>query len=204
MLHAAITEPSNWRANRRFDGWLKAGSIVGICGVDTRALTALIRDNGMPNAILAHRPDGVLRSRAAEGGSRRPADIARLDLVPLVASAQRYEWDETPWRWPVGYGERDKAAHKVITMDYGVKRNILRLLAKAGCEVTVVPSTASAEDILALQPDGVFLSNGPAAQLVRRLCRCRSSRALLDRKTPDLRHLPRPPDDGAERSAAGP
>ncbi len=197
VLHAAITEPSNWRASRHFDGWLKSRNIVGICGIDTRALTALIRDNGMPNAIIAHSPDGVFDVARLKAEAARLPDMAGLDLVPLVTSAQRYEWEETPWRWPVGYGKRDKAAHKVVAIDYGVKRNILRLLAKAGCDVTVVPSTATAEDILALKPDGVFLSNGPgdpaatgeyAVPVITRPAR---------QEDPDLRHLPRPPDDGA-------
>ena len=161
VLHAAVTQPSNWRANKHFDAWLKARNIIGISGVDTRALTALIRDNGMPNAIIAHSPDGNfdlprLKKMAAELPS-----MAGLDLVPLVTAAQRYDWSETPWQWPAGYGQRETVKHRVVAIDYGVKRNILRLLAKAGCDVTVVPSTATAEDILSLNPDGIFLSNGP-------------------------------------------
>ena len=158
VLHAAITEPSSWRANRHFDAWLKARNIVGICGVDTRALTALIRDNGMPNAILAHSPDGVFDIERLKKQAAGLPSMAGLDLVPLVTASQRYDWDETPWVWPVGYGKRESNKFKVVAIDYGVKRNILRLLAKAGCDVTVVPSTTSAEDILALKPDGIFLT----------------------------------------------
>ena len=184
VLHAAITEPSNWRANRHFDAWLKARGIVGVCGVDTRALTALIRDNGMPNAVLAHSPDGAfdipgLKKRAAE-----LPDMAGLDLVPLVTSAQRYDWDETPWVWPAGYGRRGRAAHKVVAIDYGVKRNILRLLSKAGCDVTVVPSTTSAAAILALAPDGVFLSNGPGDPAATGQYAVPVIRELLERRIP--------------------
>ncbi len=87
--------------------------------------------------------------------------MAGLDLVPLVAGTRRFEWDETPWELGRGYGQRSDAAHHVVAIDYGVKRNILRLLAKAGCKVTVVPPTATADEIFALAPDGVFLSNGP-------------------------------------------
>ncbi|KQU51798.1 carbamoyl phosphate synthase small subunit [Bosea sp. Leaf344] len=184
VLHAAITEPSNWRSNRHFDSWLKSRNIVGICGVDTRALTALIRDGGMPNAVIAHSPDGVFDVARLKAEAARLPDMAGLDLVPLVTSAQRYEWEETPWRWPVGYGKRDKAAHRVVAIDYGVKRNILRLLAKAGCEVTVVPSTASAEDILALKPDGVFLSNGPGDPAATGEYAVPVIRELLERKIP--------------------
>jgi carbamoyl-phosphate synthase small subunit len=184
VLHAAITEPSNWRASRHFDAWLKARNIVGICGVDTRALTALIRDNGMPNAILAHSPDGVFDIPRLQKMASDLPDMAGLDLVPLVTSAQRYDWDETPWQWPVGYGKRDGAAHKVVAIDYGVKRNILRLLSKAGCDVTVVPSTASAADIMALKPDGIFLSNGPGDPAATGEYAVPVIRELLDKKIP--------------------
>ncbi len=184
VLHAAITEPSNWRASRHFDAWLKARNIVGICGVDTRALTALIRDNGMPNAILAHSPDGVFDIPRLQKMASDLPDMAGLDLVPLVTSAQRYDWDETPWQWPVGYGKREGAAHKVVAIDYGVKRNILRLLTKAGCDVTVVPSTASAADIMALKPDGIFLSNGPGDPAATGEYAVPVIRELLDRKVP--------------------
>ncbi|WNJ92267.1 glutamine-hydrolyzing carbamoyl-phosphate synthase small subunit [Bosea sp. 685] len=184
VLHAAITEPSNWRANRHFDAWLKARNIVGISGIDTRALTALIRDNGMPNAIIAHSPDGVFDIEQLKREAAALPDMAGLDLVPLVTAAQRYSWDETPWIWPVGYGKRESAVHKVVAIDYGVKRNILRLLSKAGCEVTVVPSTASAEDILALQPDGIFLSNGPGDPAATGEYAVPVIKALLDKKIP--------------------
>lgn len=184
VLHADITEPSNWRASRHLDAWLKARNIVGICGVDTRALTALIRDKGMPNAILAHSPDGVFDIPRLKQQAAALPDMAGLDLVPLVTAAQRYDWTETPWQWPVGYGQRESAAHRVVAIDYGVKRNILRLLAKAGCEVTVVPSTATAEDILALQPDGVFLSNGPGDPAATGEYAVPVIRELLDRKIP--------------------
>jgi carbamoyl-phosphate synthase small subunit len=184
VLHAAITEPSNWRTSRHFDAWLKARNIVGICGVDTRALTALIRDNGMPNAMLAHSPDGVFDIPRLKTLAAELPDMAGLDLVPLVTSAQRYGWNETPWVWPAGYGTRDKAAHKVVAIDYGVKRNILRLLSKAGCDVTVVPSTASADDIMALKPDGIFLSNGPGDPSATGEYAVPVIRALLDQRIP--------------------
>ncbi len=184
VLHAAITEPSNWRASRHFDAWLKARNIVGICGVDTRALTALIRDNGMPNAILAHAPDGVFDLPRLKKLAAELPDMAGLDLVPMVTSAQRYEWDETPWQWPAGYGKREGAAHKVVAIDYGVKRNILRLLSKAGCDVTVVPSTASANEILALKPDGIFLSNGPGDPAATGEYAVPVIRELLEKKVP--------------------
>lgn len=184
VLHAAITEPSNWRANRHFDSWLKARNIVGICGIDTRALTALIRDKGMPNAILAHSPHGVFDIPRLKKQAQELPDMAGLDLVPIVTAAQRYDWDETPWIWPAGYGKRETANYKVVAIDYGVKRNILRLLAKAGCDVTVVPSTTKAEDILALKPDGVFLSNGPGDPAATGEYAVPVIKELLDKKVP--------------------
>jgi carbamoyl-phosphate synthase small subunit len=161
VLHADITAPSNWRVTRHFDAWLKAKGIVGICGLDTRALTAIIRDNGMPNAIIAAHPDGIFDLPRLKAEAASLPSMDGQDLVPLVTGAQRYDWSETPWTFPEGYGQREHAAYRVVAIDYGVKRNILRLMARAGCDITVVSATTSAADILAMKPDGVFLSNGP-------------------------------------------
>ncbi len=161
VLRTAVTDPSNYRATRHFDDWLKARGIPGITGIDTRALTALIREAGMPNAVIAHAPDGVFDIEALKAEARAWPGLVGMDLVPGVTSAQRFGWDETTWDAETGYGRQEAPRHHVVAIDYGVKRNILRLLARAGCKVTVVPATTSAEDILALQPDGVFLSNGP-------------------------------------------
>lgn len=161
VLRTAVTDPSNYRATRHFDDWLKARGIPGITGIDTRALTALIREAGMPNAVIAHAPDGVFDIEALKAEARAWPGLVGMDLVPGVTSAQRFGWDETTWDAETGYGRQEAPRHHVVAIDYGVKRNILRLLARAGCKVTVVPATTSAEEILALQPDGVFLSNGP-------------------------------------------
>jgi len=161
ILHSAITSPSNYRAKRNLGDWLKARGIVGIAGIDTRALTALIREKGMPNAVIAHAPDGNFDLAALKKEAKAWPGLVGMDLVPMVTSAQRFTWDETPWVWNEGFGRQDKPAFNVVAIDYGIKRNILRLLAGAGCKVTVVPATTSADDILALKPDGVFLSNGP-------------------------------------------
>ncbi|MGL4727460.1 MAG: glutamine-hydrolyzing carbamoyl-phosphate synthase small subunit [Bosea sp. (in: a-proteobacteria)] len=161
IVHAAITDPSNWRTSSHLDGWLKARGIVGLSGIDTRALTALIREKGMPNAILAHSPDGTFDIARLKREAAALPSMDGLDLVPSVGATQRYDWTQTPWVWPEGYGTSGSAKHRVVAIDYGVKRNILRLLARAGCEVTVVPATASFDEIMALKPDGVFLSNGP-------------------------------------------
>lgn len=161
VLRTAVTDPSNYRATRHFDDWLKARGIPGITGIDTRALTALIREAGMPNAVIAHAPDGVFDIETLKAEARAWPGLVGMDLVPGVTSIQRFDWDETTWDPETGYGRQEAPQHHVVAIDYGVKRNILRLLARAGCKVTVVPATTSAEDILALQPDGVFLSNGP-------------------------------------------
>ncbi len=161
VLHSAITAPSNWRAARHLDGWLKSRGIIGLAGIDTRALTALIREQGMPNAVIAFARDGKFDLDALKKEAREWPGLVGMDLVPMVATAQRYDWDETPWQWGKGYGRLDAPRYNVVAIDYGIKRNILRLLAANGCKVTVVPAKTSADDILALKPDGVFLSNGP-------------------------------------------
>ena len=161
ILNASITAPSNFRATRHLDQWLKARGIVGLCGIDTRALTALIREKGMPNAVIAHEPSGKFDIEALKKEAREWPGLVGMDLVPMVTSGQRFTWDETSWDLDKGYGRQDQAEFHVVAIDYGVKRNILRLLADAGCKVTVVPAQTSAEDIMALKPDGVFLSNGP-------------------------------------------
>ncbi|MBX6327642.1 MAG: glutamine-hydrolyzing carbamoyl-phosphate synthase small subunit [Pseudolabrys sp.] len=161
ILHSAITRPSNYRATRHLDDWLKARGIIGLSGIDTRALTALIREKGMPNAVIAHAPDGRFDLPALKKAAREWPGLVGMDLVPTVTCGQRFTWDETPWVWGKGYGRQQDPQFHVVAIDYGIKRNILRMLAGAGCKVTVVPATTSAEDILALQPDGVFLSNGP-------------------------------------------
>jgi carbamoyl-phosphate synthase small subunit len=161
ILRTPITEPSNFRASRHLDAWLKARGIIGLAGLDTRALTALIRANGMPNAVIAHQPSGKFDLDALKKEAREWPGLVGMDLVPLVTSGQRFSWDETPWLWGKGFGRQSNPEFHVVAIDYGVKRNILRLLASVGCKVTVVPAKTAAEDILALNPDGVFLSNGP-------------------------------------------
>src|SRR5437868_197089 len=161
VLRTDITQPSNFRSTRHLDQWLKARGIIGLCGLDTRALTALIREKGMPNAVIAHEPSGKFDLDALKKQAREWPGLVGMDLVPKVTSAQRFSWDETPWQWGKGYGRQTNPEFHVVAVDYGVKRNILRLLADAGCKVTVVPAKTTAEDILALKPDGVFLSNGP-------------------------------------------
>jgi carbamoyl-phosphate synthase small subunit len=161
VLRAGVTDPSNWRADSHLDGWLKARGIIGIAGVDTRALTALIRETGMPNGVIAHEPSGRFDIEKLKAEAKAWPGLLGLDLVPEVTSGQSYVWDEQRWAWGKGYTRQEKPELHVVAIDYGLKSNILRCLASAGCRVTVVPATTKAEDILARNPDGVFLSNGP-------------------------------------------
>jgi carbamoyl-phosphate synthase small subunit len=161
ILRTSITAPSNYRATRHLGQWLESRGIIGLCGLDTRALTTLIREKGMPNAVIAHEPSGTFDLAALKAEARAWPGLVGMDLVPMVTSGQRFTWDETPWEWDKGYGRQEGSAYHVVAIDYGIKRNILRQLAGKGCKVTVVPAQTSAEDIIALAPDGVFLSNGP-------------------------------------------
>lgn len=161
IVKADITEPSNYRATRHLDRWLKARGIVGLAGIDTRALTNLVRENGMPNAVIAHDADGKFDIPALKKQAAEWPGLEGMDLAKTVTAAASYEWREAPWTWGEGFGNASETPYRVVALDFGVKRNILRLLAGLGCQVSVLPATASAEDVLALNPDGVFLSNGP-------------------------------------------
>ncbi|MER9446478.1 glutamine-hydrolyzing carbamoyl-phosphate synthase small subunit [Mesorhizobium sp. M0254] len=161
VFKADVTNPSNYRADTGLDQWLKKRGIVALSGIDTRALTALIREKGMPNAVIAHAPDGIfdlddLKRRAAAWSG-----LIGLDLAKEVTSGQSSVWRGTPWVWNEGFGEQAEPSMHVVAIDYGVKRNILRLLSGLGAKVTVVPAGTGSEEILAMQPDGIFLSNGP-------------------------------------------
>jgi carbamoyl-phosphate synthase small subunit len=161
ILHSAITPPSNYRATRHLEQWLKSRGVIGLAGIDTRALTALIRERGMPNAVIAHEPSGRFDVAALKAEAKAWPGLVGMDLVPMVTTGQRFTWQETPWQWERGYGELHDAQFHVVAIDYGIKRNILRQLAGNRCKVTVVPAQTSAADILTLKPDGIFLSNGP-------------------------------------------
>ncbi len=161
ILHSAITAPSNYRATRGLDQWLKSRGVIGLGGIDTRALTGLIRERGMPNAVIAHEPSGRFDIEALKAEAKAWPGLVGMDLVPIVTTGQRFTWQETPWQWDGGYGELRDAEFHVVAIDYGIKRNILRQLAGNSCKITVVPAQTSAADILSLKPDGIFLSNGP-------------------------------------------
>ncbi|MCA0919530.1 glutamine-hydrolyzing carbamoyl-phosphate synthase small subunit [Pseudooceanicola nanhaiensis] len=155
------TEPSNWRATERLSDWLASRGRIAIGSIDTRRLTRAIRQQGAPHAALAHDPEGNFDIAGLVARARGFAGLEGMDLAKEVTCAQSYRWDETRWAWPEGFGKQEAPRHKVVAIDYGAKRNILRCLASAGCDVTVLPATATAEDVLAHNPDGLFLSNGP-------------------------------------------
>ncbi len=161
VVNRDLTEPANWRATAPLDAWLRAQGVPGLSGVDTRALTLRIRDGGAPSGVLCFPPDGAFDTARLVAQARDWPGLAGMDLARDVSCTQSYEWDETEWAWPDGSGRQARPRHHVVAVDYGAKRNILRGLASAGCRVTVVPATATAEDILRHAPDGIFLSNGP-------------------------------------------
>jgi carbamoyl-phosphate synthase small subunit len=161
VLRAGVTEPSNYRAMERLDQWLKARGITAIAGIDTRALTARIREKGMPNGVIAHEPSGRFDLDKLKAEAKAWPGLDGMDLVPEVTAGQSYTWDESLWAWGKGYGRQERPELHVVAVDYGLKRNILRCLAASGCKVTVVPARTSADEILERSPDGVFLSNGP-------------------------------------------
>ncbi|NBX67083.1 MAG: carbamoyl-phosphate synthase small subunit [Proteobacteria bacterium] len=161
IVRERVTDPANWRSTQHFDAWLKHHNLPGISGIDTRALTRRIRDTGAPNGVLSHRADGKFDIPALKEKAKNWPGLEGMDLAIEVSCTQRYKWNETRWALGTGYGHQLAPQYKVVAIDYGAKRNILRCLASAGCDVTVVPANTPAEDILALAPDGVFLSNGP-------------------------------------------
>ncbi|WP_455481638.1 glutamine-hydrolyzing carbamoyl-phosphate synthase small subunit [Bartonella sp. B35(2025)] len=161
VFKADITHPSNYRANENFNQWLKMRKIIVLCGIDTRALTVLIREKGVPNAIIAHDPNGNFDISSLKKRAQKWTGLINLDLAKEVTSRQSMEWSEKPWVWDKGYSTNSKHNFHIIAIDYGIKRNILRLMAAQGARITIMPADTNAEEILAMNPDGVFLSNGP-------------------------------------------
>ncbi|MGF6228985.1 carbamoyl-phosphate synthase small subunit [Inquilinus ginsengisoli] len=184
VLRDDITEPSNWRATRDFDDWLQSFGLIGIAGVDTRALTRRIRDAGAPTGVVIHAPDGEFDIAAALAEAEAWPGLEGMDLAKEVSCTQTYRWDQTRWALGTGYGTLQNPKRKVVAIDFGAKRNILRCLASTGCEVTVVPATATAEDVLSHNPDGVFLANGPGDPAATGAYAVPTIKALLDTGLP--------------------
>ena len=165
IIRDDITEPSNYRSTQHLNAWLKSNNIIGLAGLDTRRLTRLIRDKGAPNGVVCHEPSGNFDIPALQAQAKAWPGLDGMDLAKDVTCSQTYTWTQTLWTKAHGHGDLEKDGTKVdfhvVAIDYGAKRNILRCLADAGCKVTVVPATATSDEILRHKPDGVFLSNGP-------------------------------------------
>ena len=155
------TPPANWRATGDLAGWMAKRGVVGLAGVDSRALTRVIRDKGMPHGVIAHSPEGQFDLEALVAKAKAWSGIVGLDLAKDASCRQPFTFDEGLWTWPEGYAKAGQPKYQVVVIDYGVKRNILRALTSIGAHVTVVPADTSAADILARNPDGIMLSNGP-------------------------------------------
>jgi len=161
IVRQDVTDPSNFRSTQHFDAWMKANGRIGISGVDTRALTRLIRVAGAPNAVIAHSASGDFDVPALLARAKAWAGLEGMDLAKDVTTLQTYVWDQGLWKLGSGYAEPAKGSKKVVAIDYGIKHNILRNLVDVGCDVTIVSATATFEEIMAHAPDGLFLSNGP-------------------------------------------
>ena len=161
IVRADAEHPSNYRNLLALDGWLKKHNIPAVAGLDTRALTSLIREKGMPHGVVVNLGDGEADRDALIKQAKSFPGLEGLDLAKEVSSRQSSKWNEMPWVWDQGYGKEDKPSFRVTVIDYGVKRNILRLLAGMGADITVVPANATTQDVLRSKPHGVLLSNGP-------------------------------------------
>jgi carbamoyl-phosphate synthase small subunit len=161
VLRQPITADANYRSDGDLQSWLEAMNLIGVSGLDTRSLTRHIRLNGAPNGVVVHAPDGNLDIEAALAMAKGFDGLEGMDLTKEVTCAAPYTWDEARWSRESGFATRTEEAAHVVCVDYGVKRNILRNFAATGARITVVPATTAADEILALKPDGIFLSNGP-------------------------------------------
>lgn len=148
---------SNFRSTQSLSDYLKANNVVAIAGIDTRKLTRILREKGAQNGCIVTGTDEVAAMKAARGF----AGLAGMDLAKEVSCTKSYTWAQREWELGVGYPEAEHTKFHVVAYDFGVKRNILRMLAERGCRITVVPAQTAAKDVLAMEPDGVFLSNGP-------------------------------------------
>jgi len=186
VLRMDITDPSNWRAAKHLDAWLKGLNLTVVTGIDTRQLTRHIRDTGAPSGVVVYAPekgDTIDVAALAKQAKDWPG-LEGMDLAKDVSCTQPYEWDQTEWTLESGHGIQDRPRFHVVAVDYGAKHNILRCLASAGCRVTVVPASATAEDVLRHEPDGVFLSNGPGDPAATGVYAVPMIQAVMDSGTP--------------------
>ncbi len=184
ILRAAVTEPSNWRSAESLQAWLKKNNLVGITGIDTRALTARIRECGAPSGVVCHAPDGTFDLEALSTEVADWAGLDGMDLALEVTCKEKYVWKEAIVGLAPHLHETETEGPHIVAIDYGAKQNILRCLVSAGCRVTVVPAQTSAEDIFALHPDGVFLSNGPGDPAATGVYAVPVIKAILEKEIP--------------------
>jgi carbamoyl-phosphate synthase small subunit len=189
VVRQPITEPSNFRAGHKFDAWLKQWGLVGMAGVDTRALTKLIRDQGAPTAVLAHDANARFDLPALVEQAQRWPGLAGMDLACKVWQPQRQIWQQGLWRLGKGYSglqatDLQASSKHVVAIDYGMKHNILRCLVDVGLQVSVVPGDTPWQEILALKPDGIFLSNGPGDPAATGVYAIPTLQALLQQDLP--------------------
>jgi len=177
IVRADAEHPSNYRAMAALDRWLRKHNIPGLAGIDTRALTNRIRELGMPHGAITRGEDGLAAAKSFPG-------LEGLDLAKEVTSKQMYHWREMPWAWNAGYGELPAPSWRATVVDFGVKRNMLRLLAGLGADITVVPAQASLEDVMRHKPDGVLLSNGPGDPAATGTYAIPTIKGLIDAKMP--------------------
>ncbi len=178
------TLAANWRAASDLDGWMKRRGMVGLAGIDTRALTRRIRELGMPHAVVAHAPDGLFDVDGLIAQARDWPGLVGADLAKEASTLQAFTYDEGLWRWPEGYARAGEPKFEVVVLDYGVKRNILRALTSVGARATVLPADTTAEEVLARNPDGVLLSNGPGDPAATGVYAVPEIRKLVDSGVP--------------------
>ena len=184
IVRADAEHPSNYRNLLALDGWLKKHNIPAVAGIDTRALTSLIREKGMPHGVVVNLGDSALDRNALIKQAKSFAGLEGLDLAKDVTAGQTSKWNETPWAWNEGYGQEGNPAFRVTVIDYGVKRNILRLLAGLGADITVVPANASTEEVMRHKPHGVLLSNGPGDPAATGAYAISTIQGVIDTGTP--------------------
>ncbi len=187
VSRAPLTPPANWRAEQSFAEWLGARGIIAVTGVDTRALTRLIRERGMPIAAIAHAPDGKFDIESLKKAAQDAPSMEGAELARGVSRGEAGDWAVGGWDWEGGtYAAGPKDGPKVVVLDYGVKANILRRLAASGARVHVAPGSASAEDVLAMAPAGVVVSNGPGDPAATGQYALETIRGIIEAKVPVL------------------
>jgi carbamoyl-phosphate synthase small subunit len=184
VVRTPITDPSSWRNHAHLSKWLERNGLASITGVDTRRITRLLREGGAQNAALGYAPDGELNIEDLKAQAKSWPGLVGMDLAPEVTTRQRYQWRKRMWRLSEGYGEGAQDGPHIVTLDYGVKQNILRSLAERGCRVTVLPADSKADDVLALKPDGIVLANGPGDPAATGDYAVPEIRKLIDTGTP--------------------